>query len=227
MYLDSTYLLLIPAMLLAAFAQMKVSSAFANFKTVQAQSGLTGLQIARQLLDQNGLYDVGIEQVQTELGDHYDPTARVVRLSPDVYNGSSVASVSVAAHETGHAVQHQQGYSFLNFRTAFFPVANIGSQLAWPIFFVGLMFQFDMLLNVGILLFVAAVIFQVVTLPVELDASNRARKMLVSGGYVTAQEEKGVKSVLDAAALTYVAAMFMSLMQLVRLIALRNNRRRD
>lgn len=226
MYFDSTYWLLIPAMLLAMWAQAKVSSAFQQYRDVPARSGRNGAQIARELLDNNGLSNVSVEMVNTQMGDHYDPTAKVVRLSPDVYSGRSVASLSVAAHETGHALQHKEGYAFLNFRSLVFPVANFGSRLAWPLFLAGLLLQFNMLADIGILLFFFAVLFQVITLPVEYNASSRAKAMLTQGGYITAQEEKGVKSVLDAAALTYVAATFMAVMQLVRLLALRNNRRR-
>lgn len=222
---DSTYLLLIPAILIAAWAQAKVSTALSHWKTIRAASGLSGAQVARNLLDQNQLYQVSVELTQSNMGDHYDPLQKVVRLSPEIYSGNSVASLSVAAHETGHAIQHKESYAFLSFRTLVFPLAYFGSNLAFPLFLFGFLFSFDLLINIGIFMFAFAVLFQIVTLPVEYNASGRAKEMLLQYGLITKEEAGGVKDVLDAAALTYVAAAFMALMQFIRLLALRNRRR--
>ena len=171
---DPTYLLLIPALLFAFYAQSKVSGTFQRYLRVYASSGLTGAQVARRLLDSNGLYDVAVEQVGGHLTDHYDPRRKVLRLSPAVYSGTSVAALGVAAHETGHAVQHAQNYVPLGIRNNLFPVASIGSQMAFPLFVLGLFFQWDTLMLVGIWFFIAALAFQIVTLPVEFNASRRA-----------------------------------------------------
>jgi Zn-dependent membrane protease YugP len=222
---DPTYLLLIPALLFAFYAQSKVSGTFQRYLRVYASSGLTGAQVARRLLDSNGLYDVAVEQVGGHLTDHYDPRRKVLRLSPAVYSGTSVAALGVAAHETGHAVQHAQNYVPLGIRNNLFPVASIGSQMAFPLFVLGLFFQWDTLMLVGIWFFIAALAFQIVTLPVEFNASRRAIALLSSGGYITSSELPHAKAVLDAAALTYVSAVAMAASQLIRLLILRNSRR--
>ncbi len=226
MWYDSTFLLLIPAMLIAMWAQARVSSALGRWKMVRSASGLSGAQTARRLLDANGLTDVAVEQINTDMGDQYDPGKKVVRLSPEIYGSSSVAALSVAAHETGHALQHAQGYAFLSARTAVFPLARFGSNAAFPLLIIGLLFSFDALVSIGIVLFAFAVLFQLITLPVEFNASSRAKIMLREQGLVDAHEQSGVDEVLNAAALTYVAAAFTAIMQLLRLLLLSRNRRR-
>lgn len=223
-FYDGTYLLLIPAFILAMAAQLRVQSTFNKFSRVASRSRRTGAAVARELLDQAGLHDVRVEYVRGRLADHYDPRARVVRLSEDVYGSHSIAALAVAAHETGHALQHASGYVPLNIRNSLFPAAAFGSQAAFPLFFIGLLFASPGLMNLGILVFVAALAFQVVTLPVEFDASRRAMRLLDAGGYLIGEEWKGARSVLTAAALTYVAAVAVSLMHLLRLLILRGAR---
>lgn len=221
-----TMFLLLIAFAFSMYAQIKVQSTFARFSQVAARSGLTGAQVARELLDQNGLHDVPVEIVPGRLTDHYDPRTRRMRLSPEVYHGRSLAALGVAAHETGHAVQHAQAYAALAFRNSLFPVANLGSSLALPIFFAGFLFGGStFLMNLGILLFSFAVLFQLVTLPVEFNASSRALAMLESSGTLARGEElEGAKAVLGAAALTYLAATAVSLVWLFRLLLLRGSR---
>lgn len=223
-FYDTTYLLLIPAFILAMAAQMRVQSTFNKYSRVAARTRRTGASVARELLDEAGLRDVSVELVHGRLADHYDPRSRVVRLSPDVHNGHSIAAMAVAAHETGHAIQHGVNYVPLHIRSTLFPVAAFGSQAAFPLFFVGLLFASDALMTIGIWVFLAALAFQVVTLPVEFDASRRAMRLLDAGGYLVGEEVKGARSVLTAAALTYVAAVAVSLMHLVRLLVLRGSR---
>lgn len=226
-YYDPTYILLLPAIILAIYAQTKVQSTFQRFLRVRASSGMTGAQVARALLDKNNLSDVTVEIVPGHLTDHYEPRTKKLRLSPEVYHGTSLAALGVAAHETGHAAQHAQEYIPLNLRNAIFPVANIGSNLAFPLFFIGLLFGRGgtFLMDVGILLFTFAVLFQVVTLPVEFNASKRALAMLESEGYLLrGQEVAGARKVLNAAALTYLAATAMAVLQLFRLLLLRGYR---
>lgn len=221
------FMLVLPAMVFAMWAQFRVQSTFAKYLQVRAQSGMTGAQVARAILDDAGLHDVGVELTHGRLTDHYDPRARLMRLSPDVYHGTSVASLGVAAHETGHALQHADNYVPLSIRNQLFPVASFGSTLAMPLFILGFFFTPAMgvtLMNLGIWLFAAAVAFQIVTLPVEFDASSRAMKLLVDRGYISREEAPRTRKVLSAAALTYVAAAAVALMQLVRLVLLRNAR---
>lgn len=221
------FLLVLPALLLAMYAQFKVQSTFAKYLRVPARAGLNGAQVARAILDDAGLHDVRVEFTHGHLSDHYDPRARVVRLSPEVYQGTSVASLGVAAHETGHALQHAQNYFPLTVRSQLFPVASFGSTLAMPLFLIGFFFTPALgaaFMNLGIWLFAAAVAFQVVTLPVEFDASRRAMKLLVDKGFIGNDEAPRTRAVLNAAALTYVAAAAVAAMQLVRLILLRNAR---
>lgn len=225
-YYDPTYLLLIPGLLLALFAQARVSSAFAKWKQVRSRVGMTGAQIARLILDQNGADDVRIERVPGSLTDHYDPEDGVLRLSDEVYASGSVAALGVAAHEAGHAIQDAQDYAPMRIRATMVPVANIGSHAAIPLFMLGLIFSWQPLLRVGILCFSLAVVFYVVTLPVEFDASRRAVAVL-SAGYLPEDEVKGVREVLSAAALTYVAAALQAVLQLARLVLISNSRRRD
>ncbi|SHJ61219.1 hypothetical protein SAMN02745227_00216 [Anaerobranca californiensis DSM 14826] len=214
----------IPAMLFALYAQGKVKSTYNKYSRVFAKKGFTGAQVARKLLDDMGLYDVDVELTGGHLTDHYDPRSKKVRLSREVYYGSSLAALSIAAHETGHANQHANGYFFLTFRNNFFPVAQIGSQMAMPLFFAGFLFGSGILMEVGIALFSFAVLFQIITLPIEFNASSRAMAMLSEAGFIYPDEEKGAKKVLDAAALTYVAATAVALAQILRLLLLRSRR---
>ena len=188
---------------------------------------MTGAQAAERILRQSGIYDVRIEHISGNLTDHYDPSNKVLRLSDSVYGSTSVAAIGVAAHECGHAVQHQVGYAPLSIRSALVPVANFGSSLSWPIFVAGLIFSIGPLLDIGIILFLAAVLFQVVTLPVEFNASARAIRLLDSCGILGQQEIGGTKKVLTAAALTYVASLAASILQLLRLLILAGGRRRN
>jgi len=225
-FYDPTFILLLPALLLAIYAQAKVKSTFQKYLRVPANSGVSGAQAARALLDRNNLPDVPIVVTQHSLGDHYDPRRKVLRLSPEVYHGRSLAALGVAAHETGHALQHAQSYIPLNIRTAFFPVASFGSSLALPLFFIGFLFQTEFLMSLGIILFTAAVLFQVITLPVEFNASSRALYLLENAGFLSrGAEVRGARQVLSAAALTYLAATAMAVMQLFRLLLLRGSRR--
>lgn len=222
--LDPTFLLLLPAIILAGYAQSKVSSTFNKYLRVRNSYGYTGYDVARRLLDINGLQNVPIERVGGRLSDHYDPRKRVLRLSQDVFNGSSLASVGVAAHECGHAIQHSEGYAPLIVRNTIAPVASFGSQASWLFIIGGFIFSWGALIDIGILLFSAAVIFQIITLPVEFNASSRAVALLEGNGLVPSNEIKPTREVLKAAALTYVAAAFTAVMQLVRLFVLRGRR---
>lgn len=225
---DLTYIyLVLPALLFALYAQYKVQSTFTRYLRVPARSGYTGAQVARALLDRAGLRHVPVEQIPHRLGDHYDPRARAVRLSPEVYQGRSLAALSVAAHETGHALQHAQDYVPLTIRSNLFPLAAIGSNAAMPLFLIGLIFAYEPLMTLGIWFFTAALLFQVVTLPVEFNASARAMRLLTANGFLAQDEVQGSRAVLTAAALTYVAAVAVSLMTLIRLILLRGMVSRD
>ena len=219
-YVDPTYVLLIIGMVLALAASGKMKSTFARYQQVRSHSGLTGAQTAQRILNAAGIYDVTIVPISGSL------TKRLA-LSQDVYGRTSVAAVCVAAHECGHAIQHNINYAPLNIRSAIVPVANIGSSLSWPIFLLGLILSIPALTTVGIVLFSLAVLFQLVTLPVEFNASSRALKMLESTGILSREENKGAKKVLTAAALTYVAALASSILQLLRLLILSGGRRRD
>jgi Zn-dependent membrane protease YugP len=222
---DVTFLLLIPAFLLAMYAQMKVQGTYNKYAKVPAQSGYTGAQMARALLDANQLNNVAIEITNGRLSDHYDPGKKVLRLSPEVYHGKSLAALGIAAHEIGHAAQHANSYVPLAVRNSLVPIANIGGNLAFPLFFIGLFIQSGWLVDLGVILFAAAVAFQLITLPVEFNASNRAMAMLEGHGYLSRGEElQGARKVLSAAALTYIAATAVALLQLVRLLLLRGRR---
>ncbi|MGE5176281.1 MAG: zinc metallopeptidase [Hyphomicrobiales bacterium] len=230
LFWDPTMLLLIPAMILAFYAQQRVQSTYAKFSGVRSASGRTGREIAQTILRQNGIMDVEVEEGQGVLSDHYDPMSKRVRLSPHNFEEPSVAAVAVAAHEVGHAIQHAQGYVPLRLRTAIFPAANLGTNLSWIFIIAGLLFApgFKIaglsLLDVGIALFSFAVLFQLVTLPVEFDASRRALVQLNRLGLVAPAEQADAKKVLDAAALTYVAAAAAAVLQLVRLLLIRDRR---
>jgi uncharacterized protein len=212
-------ILLVPAIILGIYAQARVSSAFNRYSQVPSAKGLTGAQGARMLLNSSGLGDVAIEIGGRRLSDHYDPRTRTLTLSPDVGNSNSLAAVGVAAHEAGHAMQHADGYAPFRARSALVPVANIGSNLGFILFFVGLVFfRSGTFMTIGILLYSAAVLFTLVTLPVELNASRRALAALTDRNILVGDEITGAKKVLSAAALTYVAAALMAVLQLLRLI---------
>lgn len=220
----SSMILLIPAMIFAFYAQTKVKGTFNRFLQVRNMRGYTGAQVARTILDRNGLRDVHIEHVGGYLSDHYDPRKKVVRLSSNVYNGTSIASISVAAHEVGHAMQHAKGYAPLTIRSQIAPVASIASQFALPLAFLGFFLGSVGLIDIGIYIYIAAIAFHVITLPVEYNASSRAIKELTANGLIYNEEVKSSKSVLNAAAMTYLAAAAVSIAQLLRLLALRNSR---
>ena len=227
-FYDWTYLLLIPALLLSLWAQFRVSSTFSRFSKVRASSGMTATQMAEQLLHAEGVYDVSVERTRGNLTDHYDPKNMVLRLSDSTANSTSVAALGVAAHEAGHVLQHRDGYAPLMLRTAAVPVVNIGSNLSWPLFLVGLIVSWEPLVYAGIALFALAVLFAIITLPVEFNASKRALAALEANGYLQPGEEmRGAKKVLSAAAMTYVASAFMAIMQLLRLLAIAGVRRDD
>lgn len=221
------YILIIPTFLLSLWAQFRVKGTFNKWSEVRVASGLTGYEAARRMLDRNGLHDVPIEPVPGALSDHYDPIHRVVRLSEPVYYEQSISAVSVACHEVGHAIQHQQHYPMLVLRHRMFPLVRFASGLAPFLFIAGILFAMTNLIGLGVLFFSAAVAFQLVTLPVEFNASNRARELMVSEGFITNHEERGVAKVLNAAALTYVAAALLSLLELIRYILIFTNSNRD
>ena len=220
MFFDPTFIILVPALIVSAWAQFKVSSTFNEYERIESFNRYSGYNVARMLLDDAGLYDVQIETVRGKLSDHYDPTKRILRLSSGIYNGTSVAALGVAAHEVGHAIQHKEKYSALIFRNSIAPAVNFASRMSWLLFIAGIILNFSGLTTVGILLFSAVVVFQLVTLPVEFNASSRALKLLEQRGILYGNEVNGAKKVLNAAALTYVAATLMAVSQLLRLIVL-------
>lgn len=228
MYFDSTYLIyVIPALIISLWASANVRSAFSRYSSLRISSGLTGAETARRVLEQNGVSDVRIERVDGSLSDHYDPRTKVIRLSDSVYNASSAAAAGVAAHEAGHAVQHAEGYVPLKLRSQIIPVTNFGSRLALPLILLGILFgssSLYFLAYVGIALFSLTVFLQLITLPVEFNASRRAVSALEMGGF-TDEELKGTKKVLRAAALTYVAALITAIMQMLRLLTIVRRRR--
>ncbi len=227
---DPTMILLIPGVILAFYAQMKVQSTYKKYSGIAAVNGRNGKDIAEMILRRNGIDNVAVEVGEGFLSDHYDPIHKKIRLSPHNYHEASISGVAVAAHEVGHAIQHAEGYAPLRLRTTIFPLANIGSSLSWIFIIAGLMFLPGLkiagvsLLDVGIVLFSFGVLFQLVTLPVEFDASKRALVQLNTLGLVAPQEQAGAKKVLDAAALTYVAAATAAILSLVRLLILRDRR---
>lgn len=223
-YYDPTYILLIPALLLAMYAQYKVQSTFSRYTNVRNRYGYRAFEVARRLLNEAGLYDVNIEMIPGNLTDHYDPKSRVLRLSESVYGSDSMAAIGVAAHETGHAIQHSTGYFPLMLRNTIVPIANFGTTISWPLLIIGFIFGFTQLIDIGIILFSSVVLFQIITLPVEINASRRALALLESNGLFMRDEIYPAKQVLKAAALTYVAATFVSIMQLIRLFILRDRR---
>jgi Zn-dependent membrane protease YugP len=224
---DYTWFFLIPPLLLAIYAQAKVRGAYSRYSKVAASSRLTGAELAARLLAEAGVRDVPVEKISGQLSDHYDPRKKILRLSEGVYGSNSLAALGIAAHETGHALQHHQGYSPLAIRNIIYPVANIGSFLAFPLFLLGFFTSQkgpSLLMDLGILLYAGAVVFTVITLPVEFNASRQALALLRDRGYLNQQEISGAKQVLSAAALTYVASTAMAIMQLVRMFLLRSSR---
>lgn len=225
-YMDWTYILVLIGAVLCMAASARVNSTYRKYARVRSMSGMTGAEAAKRILYQNGIQDVRVEHIRGNLTDHYDPSAKILRLSDSVYGSNSVAAIGVAAHECGHAVQHHQGYAPLKFRSTLVPVANIGSRLGIPIILLGIILggAGSLLAQIGIWVFSAAVLFQIVTLPVEFNASNRAMAMLSQYGILGQQEVEHVRKVLGAAALTYVAAAASSILQLLRLVLLFGNR---
>ncbi|MFC5405700.1 zinc metallopeptidase [Cohnella soli] len=219
--------LIIIAFVLSLWAQFRVSSTFNRWSEVKAASGMTGYDAARRMLDRNGLQDIPIEPVPGKLSDHYDPIHRVVRLSEPVYYESSISAISVACHEVGHAIQHSESYPMLVIRHRMFPVVRFASGFAPFLLLAGFLFHFANLIGLGIIFFTAAVAFQLVTLPVEFNASSRARHLMVAEGFIARDEERGVAKVLNAAALTYVAAALISLLELIKYILIFTNSNRD
>ena len=227
-FYDYYYLVLVvPAMLLALWAQHKVNSTYDKYARVRSSRGITAAQVARSILNDNGLGDIPVEQVAGNLTDHYDPRARVVRLSDSVYGSSSIAAIGVAAHEVGHACQHASHYAPLTLRNAIIPVTNIGSKLSIPLILIGLLLGSDTLAVFGVLLFSLVAVFQLITLPVEFNASSRALRTLGDRDILAGEELTGARKVLSAAAMTYVAALAVSLAQLLRLVLIVGGRRRN
>jgi Zn-dependent membrane protease YugP len=224
---DYTFFLLIPPLLLAFYAQAKVRGTYSKFSRVFASSRVSGAEMAREILHVGGANDVNIEKTPGQLSDHYDPRKKVLRLSAGVYESNSIAALGIAAHESGHALQHHTGYVPLQIRNGIYPIANFGSTLAFPLFLIGFFMSSrgpSILMDLGILLFAGAVVFSVLTLPVEFDASRRALNLLAERGYLKGQELDGARRVLSAAALTYVAATAMAAMQLLRMFLIRQSR---
>ena len=229
-YWDPTYILVVIGAVICMIASARVKGTLNKYSQLRSMSGMNGAQVAQRVLQAAGIYDVQVRHVSGSLTDHYDPRTKTVNLSDPVYNATSVAALGVAAHECGHAIQHAKSYAPLSIRSALVPIANFGSMLAWPVILIGLFFNTrssGLIIDIGILLFSAAVLFQLVTLPVEFNASARALKMLGSSGMLGTDEVKSAKKVLTAAALTYVAALASSILQLLRLIILAGGRDRD
>lgn len=229
MYFDPTYMLVLIGVVICLAASAKMRSTFSRYSRIRSHSGMTGREAAEQVLHRAGIYDVRVEHVSGNLTDHYDPRSKVLRLSDATYGSASVAAVGVAAHECGHAIQHATGYAPLAFRSALVPVANFGSTIAWPLILIGLLFNSQssvLFLNLGILAFSLAVLFQIVTLPVEFNASSRAIRMLSGNGMLYEDEVQATRKVLTAAALTYVAGAASAILQLLRIILISNSRRR-
>ena len=230
MYYDPTYILIIIGMLLSMIASSRVKTTYAKYNRVRNHAGVTGQMAAQQILRQAGIYDVQVQRVSGELTDHYDPRNKVLRLSDATYGSTSVAALGVVAHECGHAIQHATNYLPLSIRGALVPVANFGAQISWPLILIGLFMRGDMsafLINAGIILFIFAVAFQIVTLPVEFNASSRALRILQGSGLLYEEEVGQARKVLGAAALTYVAGAASAILQLLRLLILTRGRRDD
>lgn len=229
-WFDPTYILVLIGVVICMIASSKMNTTFRKYARVQSHNRMTGRDAAERILRSQGIYDVRVEHVSGNLTDHYDPRNKVLRLSDATYNAASVAAIGVAAHECGHALQHAKGYAPLSIRSALVPVANFGSSIAWPLIILGLFFNSEMstiLLNAGILAFSLAVLFQIVTLPVEFNASSRALKLLGNNGMLYESEVADVRKVLTAAALTYVAGAASAILQLLRILLLTGGRRND
>jgi len=224
LFFDPTMVLLIPALILAIWANSLVKTNYRKYKQVRNNIAMTGSEVALHILQRNGIYDVSVTAVEGELTDHYDPTKREVRLSKEIFYGETVSAAAIAAHEVGHAIQHAHSYVPLKIRHAIFPVARFGSTAAFPLFLIGILLSIPMLMDIGIIFFIAAFLFQLVTLPVEFNASKRAFNELGYDLVIEDREMVGIKKVLNAAALTYVAAALMSLLQIMRFFILRNMR---
>lgn len=228
MYFDPTYVLVLIGALISMVASINVNSTYRRFSTVMSMRGVRAEEEAQRILHDAGIYDVRIERIRGELTDHYSPSEKVLRLSDAVYGSTSVAAIGVAAHECGHAIQHKVGYVPLSLRSLSVPVANIGSKLSWPLILIGLLIGYTPLAQIGVILFLAVVLFQLITLPVEFNASHRALQVLKQDSMLSMDELSGARKVLTAAALTYVAALFSTILQLLRLVMIVNGgRRRD
>ena len=228
MFYDPTYILVMIGAVICLLASAKMNSTFSKYSRVRSHSGMTGKEAAEALLHREGIYDVRVEYVAGNLTDHYDPRSKVLRLSDATYQQTSVAAIGVAAHECGHAIQHARGYAPLSIRSALVPVANFGSSIAWPLIIIGLIMNSQtsqLFLNLGVIAFSMAVLFQIVTLPVEFNASRRALKILGNTGMLYPDEVRETRKVLTAAALTYVAGAASAILQLLRLIMISNSRR--
>lgn len=226
-WFDWTLLLLIPAFIISAVAQARISSTYRKYSQVPDRSGITGAQFASDMLLQNNIRGIAIQPVGGQLSDHFDPRTHTVSLSQDVYSGHSVASVAIAAHECGHVLQEYTHYAPMRMRAAFVPVANVCSNISMPLILIGLIFSaFNFLVSIGAWMFFAVVIFQLITLPVEFNASQRAMQNIADSGVLTADEQKGARKVLNAAAMTYVAATLSAFLSFLRLLIIANNRRR-
>ena len=229
-YWDPTYILVVIGAVICMIASARVKGTFNKYSQLRSMSGMNGAQVAQRVLQAAGIYDVQVRHVSGSLTDHYDPRTKTVNLSDPVYNATSVAALGVAAHECGHAIQHAKSYAPLSIRSALVPIANFGSMLAWPVILIGLLFNTrssGLIIDIGILLFSAAVLFQLVTLPVEFDASRRALVMLRTQGILADDELRDTRRVLKSAALTYVASAAAAILQLLRIILITNGRRRD
>lgn len=223
-YFDRTMILVLIGMVVVGFAQWRVNHAYKKNQQIQTHRGETGSQIARRLLDQASLQSIPIEVVGGKMSDHYDPRKHVLRLSAEVAGRATVASVGIAAHEVGHAIQHANGYAPLTVRDAIVPVVNVASQLAIPLLFVGFLLERGGLVTAALILYASVVVFQLITLPVEFNASNRAKALIAQSSGYTEEEQRGVSAVLSAAAMTYLASTFMALLQFLRLFLLTRNR---
>ncbi len=219
-FYDPTFLILIPALLIATYAQFKVKRTFSEFSDKYSKSGLNGAEVAQRIMEDNGIRDVSVKQISGKLSDHYDPKEKVLNLSQKVYQSNSLASIGVAAHEAGHAIQDAKNYTPLGIRARLVPVASIGSSFGLPMAIVGFFLQTQFLIGLGFIMFAGAFLFHLVTLPVEFNASNRAIQQIRAGGYLSEQEIQGAKKVLRAAAFTYVAATLVALANLLRIFIL-------
>lgn len=225
-YFDPTMLIVLPGLILALWAQHHTQSVFSKYAKVPAQSGLTAAQVATDMLLQEGIQDVTVQRIAGNLTDNYNPQTNVLSLSASVYDSTSLSALGVAAHEVGHAIQHYDQYSPLRIRSMFVPVAQVGSYAAWPLFLLGMILSWEPLIWAGIIVFIAVLLFYLVTLPVEYNASSRAIAALESGGYLTREETEPARKVLNAAGLTYIAAALQAFLQLLRLLVMAGGRRR-